>query len=133
MPGTPLFFTMSKQAQAPAMSELLKSGVWSAEEVAALLDTPLSIVLRWCRVGLLVGARQSRGQWAIPGRSLFLFCGRRIEPHYSPETVAALLDKSVDTVRTWIKAGRLQRVKVGCSKSGSVLISETELRRWLGA
>ena len=96
-----------------------------------LLDTPLCLVLRWCAIGLLPGAREKRGEWAIPGRSLFLLCHRRMEPHYSPETVAAMLDKSVETVRGWIKEQRLRKVKVGCAKSGSVLIPESELRRLL--
>jgi excisionase family DNA binding protein len=68
---------------------------------------------------------------AIPGRSLFLFCGRKVEPHYSPETAAALLDKSPETVRGWIKDRRIRKVKVGCAKSASVLIPESELRRLL--
>lgn len=103
-----------------------------------LLDTPLSIVRRWCAVGLLPGARQKRGEWAIPGRSLFLFCERRIEPHYSPETIAALLDKSEKTVRRWLQESeggqpRIKRLKLGVAKSASVLIPESELRRWLNA
>lgn len=127
---------MSKRPSDPTASEILKQGVWTPAEVALLLDTPLSIVRRWCAVGLMPGAREKRGEWAIPGRSLFLFCGRKIEPHYSPETVAALLDKSVETVRGWLKESedgqpRIKRVKVGCAKSGSVLIPESELRRWL--
>lgn len=127
---------MPKRPPEPTASELLKQGVWTPEEVALLLDTPLCLVLRWCAIGLLPGAREKRGEWAIPGRSLFLFCGRRIEPHYSPETVAALLDKSVETVRGWLKESedgkpRIKRVKLGLAKSASVLIPESELRRWL--
>jgi excisionase family DNA binding protein len=120
----------TKESQA-SLTEILQRGSWSAVEVAALLDTPLSIVDRWCAVGLLPGADLVRGQWQISGRSLFLFCGRRIEPHYSPETVAALLDKTADTVRGWIKSGRMRKVKIGTAKSASVLIPESELRRWL--
>lgn len=45
--------------------------VWTPAEVALLLDTPTVIVLRWCALELLPGARQIRGEWAIPGRSLF--------------------------------------------------------------
>ena len=122
---------MPKRPPEPTASELLKQGVWTPEEVALLLDTPLCLVLRWCAIGLLPGAREKRGEWAIPGRSLFLLCHRRMEPHYSPETVAAMLDKSVETVRGWIKEQRLRKVKVGCAKSGSVLIPESELRRLL--
>lgn len=127
---------MPKRPSEPTASELLKQGLWTPEQVALLLDTPLCIVLRWCAVGLMPGAREKRGEWAIPGRSLFLFCNRRIEPHYSPETVAALLDKSVETVRGWLKESedgqpRIKRVKLGVAKSASVLIPESELRRWL--
>jgi len=113
------------------LTDLLRRGTWSAAEVAALLDTPRAIVDRWCAVGLLPGAELLRGEWQISGRSLFLFCGRRIEPHYSPETVAGLLDKTADTVRDWIKSGRMRKVKIGTAKSASVLIPESELRRWL--
>lgn len=105
--------------------------VMTVAEVSALLDTPARLVERWCVAGLLPGAARRAGAWAIPARALSFFCGRRVEPHYSPETAAALLDKSVETVRRWIKARRLAVVKTGTSKSASVLISESELVRWL--
>jgi hypothetical protein len=113
------------------MQEMLMQSVWTPAEVALLLDTPTVIVLRWCALELLPGARQIRGEWAIPGRSLFLFCLRRIEPHYSLKTAAALMDKPLVTLRGWVKRGLIKKVKLGPEKSSSVVISESELRRWL--
>lgn len=121
----------SLMAATPAT--VLRARDWSAEEVAVLLDTPEALVARWCAAGLLPGARRRGGGWAIPGRGLFVFCQRRVEAHYSPETAAALLDRSVETVRGWIKAGRLKVIKTGAAKSAGVLIPESELRRWLAA
>lgn len=125
------FFVMSNRSKEMMLQTMLMQGVWTPAEVSLMLDTPAAIVLRWCRVGLLPGARERLGVWEIPGRSLFLFCGRRLEPHYSLETVAALLDKSVETVRGWAKRGLLAKIKLGTGKSASVLVAESELRRWM--
>jgi excisionase family DNA binding protein len=122
---------MAKNDSQVTLTDLLRRGTWSAAEVAALLDTPRAIVDRWCAIGLMPGAEMVRGDWQISGRSLFLFCGRKIEPHYNIETVAGLLDKSADTVRRWTKSGRMRVVKIGTAKSASVMIPESELRRWL--
>ena len=121
---------MSTSVNTPNAADALKQGTWSAAEVSRLLDVPQVLVERWCRVGLLAASRQGGG-WVISGRALFFFCLRKVEPHYKPETVAALLDRSIETVRGWIKAGRLQTLKLGTAKSATVLVSESELRRWL--
>ena len=130
--GPPLFFflTMPKRSPTPDATDALAKGVWTAAEVSTLLDVPVVLVERWCRVRLLP-ASQRAGEWQIPGRALFLFCSRRIEPHYKPETIAALLDRSVDTVRDWLKQGRFKTIKLGTAKSATVLVAESELRRWL--
>lgn len=112
---------------------VLRARDWSVDEVATLLDTPPALVTRWCVAGLLPGARRCGDAWAIPGRGLFVFCQRRVEAHYSPETAAALLDRSVATIRDWIKDRRLKVIKTGTAKSAGVLIPESELRRWLAA
>lgn len=54
-----------------------------------------------------------------------------IEQHYSPRSVAKLLDLSYETVRNWIKLGRLRVIKTGVAKSSPVLITASELRRFL--
>jgi hypothetical protein len=128
-----LLFFMSRKRAEKTVTDFLMQGEWSPAEVSLLLDTPLAIVERWCRVGLLHGARLKGEAWVIPGRALFLFCGRKVEPHYSPETVAGLLDKSVATVRDWIKQGRMAKVKLGVDAQASVLVAESELRRWISA
>lgn len=118
----------------PGAAEVLRQGVWSAAEVASLMDADLVFVERWCRAGLLPGAthRAATG-WSIPGRALFLFLARRVEPHYSAETVAGLLDASVETVRGWIKAERLPVMKTGTAKSAMVRIPESALIAWMKA
>lgn len=121
---------MPKRSPTAEAADALTQGVWTAAEVAVLLDVPEMLVDRWCRVRLLP-ASQRGGEWQIPGRALFLFCRRRIEPHYKPETIAALLDRSVATVRDWLKQGRLKSIKLGTARSATVLVAESELRRWL--
>lgn len=121
---------MLKRSPTPDAADALAKGVWTAAEVATLLDVPEVLVDRWCRVKLLPAAFRG-GQWWIEGRALFLFCRRRIEPHYKPETIAALLDRSVETVRDWIKERRFKTIKLGTAKSATVLVAESELRRWL--
>jgi hypothetical protein len=121
---------MPKRETTPNAVDALSKGVWTAAEVATLLDVPLVLVERWCRLQILP-ARWRGDQWWIEGRALFLFCHRRIEPHYKPETIAGLLDRSVETVYSWIKSGRLKTIKLGAAKSATVLVAESELRRWM--
>ena len=111
----------------PDAGTLLREGLWCPEEVAVLLDVPAVIVVRWCQVGLIPRALCRDGVWQMPGAGLFLFCQRRLEPHYSVETVAALLDKEPETVRKWIKLGRLRVRKFGASRQASVRVPESEL------
>ena len=130
MPRPFLFLTMPKRSPTPDDADALAKGVWTAAEVATLLDVPQVLVERWCRVKLLPAAFRG-DQWWIEGRALFLFCRRRIEPHYKPETIAGLLDRSVNTVRDWLKSGRIKTVKLGPARSATVLVAESELRRWM--
>jgi hypothetical protein len=116
------FFAMS-------YSELVERN-WTVDEIAQLLDTPPRLVDRWCRVGLL-SAQQRQGVWIVSGRSLALFCGRKVEPFYSAETIAALLDNDEVTVRDWLKRGRLKKKKFGTARSAPVRVPESELVRWL--
>jgi len=106
---------------------VLRRGEWSAVEVAALLDVPLRLVVRWAQTGVVPGCRLRAGAWRLPGRGLFFFLGRRVECHYTPATVAALLDKPVGTVREWIKAGRLRVVKLGVARQAPTLVPESAL------
>lgn len=130
MPRAPFFFAMPKRSPTPDAADALIKGVWTAAEVSAWLDVPLVLVERWCRVKLLPAAFRG-DQWRIEGRALFLFCRRSIEPHYKPETIAGLLDRSVDTVRDWLKSGRMKTLKLGAARSSTVLVAESELRRWM--
>ena len=41
------------------------------------------------------------------------YCGQPGERYYSPETLATILDCSVETVRDWIKKRTLGSVKIG--------------------
>lgn len=111
----------------PDPAALLQRGTWTAAEVAGLLDVPQLIVERWAQTGLVPGARLESGTWRIPGRSLFLFLGRRVEAHYSVQTVAALLDRPLATVRDWIADKRLRSVKLGTAKAAAVLIPESAI------
>lgn len=115
----------------PSAADLLRSGVWSAEQVAVLLDAAVSLVEGWCKLRMLPGAVWRDGRWQIPGPALFFFCGGAFERHYSPETAAALLDVEVSTVRSWIKHGRLPVEKLGTAKSAPVRIRESDLRRFV--
>jgi hypothetical protein len=126
-----LFFTMSKTATTPSAGELLRSGVWSVEQVACMLDTPECIVTRWCVLRLIPGVRQRAGAWQIPGPGLFFLCKGQIELRYSAETIGAMLDISPDTVRDWIKHGRLKKCKWGLARSAPVRVAESELVRFL--
>ncbi len=121
---------MPRRVTLPDAAEALKQGRWSAAEVASLLDVPLPLVRRWCEVGVVPAVHES-GTWWLEGRALFVFCSRSVEPHYSPETVAGLLDRSLETVRGWIKRKRLKTVKLGAARNATVLVPESELRRWL--
>lgn len=128
----PLSFFAVMPAYASPVIE--PSAAFSVPEVCALLDVPEWAVDRWCRAGLLPGAKHRKGSgWIIPGRALSFFCGRSIEPLYSPETVAGILDVSVETVREYLAAGRLEKVKLGSAKSAPVRIRESTLRRWMAA
>lgn len=119
--------------QQPSAAELLRAGVWSVPQVALMLDTPESVVARWCALRLIPGATHKGGEWRIPGPGLSFFQKGAIEPMYSPETVAALLDQSPATVRNWLKAGRMRKVKLGTARGSPVRIKESELRRFIAA
>ena len=121
----------TKGGSVPSAAELLRGGVWTCEQVAMLLDASASQAAAWCKLGLLPGARWKAGQWQIPGASLFFFCEGRVERRLSPETVAALLDVEVSTVRSWIKHGRLPVQKLGIAKGSPVRIKESDLRRFV--
>lgn len=128
------FFKMPRTTKAddlPAAQDLLRSGVWSVAQVAVTLDTPECLVERWCRLRMIPGAFWREGRWHIPGPGLFFFCAGKIEPRYSPETTAALLDMERSTVRSWIKHGRLKKAKWGLAKAAAVRVTESELRRFL--
>lgn len=112
----------------------LARDAWSVAEVAAWLDVPAVLVTRWCEAGHVVGARRDAASaWVLPGRGLFLFLGRKVEAHYSVETVAVMLDAQPETVRGWLKARRLRAVKLGGARQAPVRIAESELARWLKA
>jgi len=132
-----LFFvtlTMSKRAfSTPTAAAVLQNGRWSAAEVATLLDVPVSLVERWAQTGLVPGCSVVAGQWMLPGRSLFLFLGRRIEPHYSVQTVATLLDRPVETVRGWLRLGRLSSVKLGLARQSACPVPESAVIKLLRA
>jgi hypothetical protein len=115
------------------VAAVLEQGTWKASEVAAMLDTPLAVVVRWCQVGVIRGAFYSAGAWRIPGRALFLFLARRVECHYSVATVAAMLDKPEDTIRTWIQQKRLPVVKLGLARQASAVVPESALIKFLKA
>lgn len=115
----------------PNAADLLRSGVWSAEQVALLMDTPVGMVEGWCKLRMLPGSAWNDGRWHIPGPALFFFCGGSFERHYSPETAAALLDVEVSTVRSWIKHGRMPVEKLGVAKSAPVRIKDSILRRFV--
>lgn len=117
-------------AKLPARAEPER---YSADEVVALLDVPAWCVERWCKGGLIPGARWVRGAWSIPARGLALFLRRTVEPLYSPEQVAGLLSVTVPTVREYLAAGRLKSVKLGTAKGSPVRVPESELRRWIAA
>lgn len=106
---------------------------FSVPEVCALLDAPEWAVLRWCRAGLLPGAKHGRKGWTISGRALSFFCGRSVECLYSPETVAGILELEVETVREYLSSGRLPKVKLGTAKGSPVRVAESDLRRWIAA
>jgi excisionase family DNA binding protein len=124
--------TSTKGGSVPDAASLLRGGVWSCEQVGTLLDAAPVQVAAWCKLGLLPGASWKAGRWAIPGAALFFFCEGRIERRLSPETVAALLDVEVSTVRSWIKYGRLPVWKLGPAKGSPVRIKESDVRRFLG-
>lgn len=124
---------MPKRASSPSALDLLKQGEWSVDQVSLLLDVESFFVERWCKLRLIQGARWRDGRWTMPGAGLFFFLQANLEPHYSPETVARMLDQEPSTVRSWLKHGRLKRVKLGAAKSAPVLIAESELRRFLDA
>lgn len=117
----------------PAAADALKQGTWTVEEVAAMLDTPPAIVARWCSLQILDAKKGRHAPWLIPGRSLFLFCQRRLEPHYRPATAARMLDVEECTVRDWITQGRLKRLKLGTARKATVLIPESEVLKFLKA
>lgn len=116
---------------APDAASLLRGGVWTCEQVAAIVDSSAVQVGMWCRLGLLPGSKWKRDRWQIPGAALFFFCEGRVERMLSPETVAALLDVEASTVRGWIKQRRLPVHKLGGAKSSPVRIKESELRRFV--
>lgn len=116
---------------APTAQDLLRSGVWSVDQVAVLLDTPACIVERWCRLKMIPGVQWRDGRWHIPGPGLFFFCKGQIEPRYSAETAAAMLCIEESTVRSWLKHGRLRKAKWGVAKAAAVRITESELKRFL--
>ncbi len=118
---------------APSSLKIDGNAVFSVEEACALLDVPEWAVTRWCRAGLLPGACYKRNAWVIPGRALSFFCGRAVEPLYSPETIAGILDLEVETVRQYLADGRLPKIKLGTAKSAPVRVSESALRRWIAA
>jgi excisionase family DNA binding protein len=141
MPARGLFFfltmrvkstsTSTKGGSVPSAAELLRGGVWTCEQAGMLLDASAAQVAAWCKLGLLPGALWKAGRWAIPGAALFFFCEGRVERRLSPETVAALLDVEVSTVRSWIKHGRLPVQKLGIAKGSPVRIKESDLRRFV--
>lgn len=104
----------------------------SVSEVARLLDVPVWSVERYCLSGLIEGARRRDGAWQVPARGLSFFCGRSIEPMYSPETVAQILEITVETVREYLASGRLRKVKLGTAKCSPVRVKDSDLRRWVG-
>jgi excisionase family DNA binding protein len=121
----------TKGGSVPSAADLLRGGVWTCEQAGMLLDASAAQVAAWCKLGLLPGASWKAGRWAIPGAALFFFCEGRIERRLSPETVAALLDVEVSTVRSWIKHGRLPVRKLGSAKGSPVRIKESDLRRFV--
>lgn len=107
---------------------------WLSEvEAARWLDVPVWSVQRWCEAGLVPGARHGAAGWRLPRRGLLFFCGRTVEPMYSPESVAAILELSVETVRGYLSAGRLRSVKLGAARCAPVRVAESELRRFARA
>lgn len=125
---------MAKKGSSAGETVMLMGRDWSVPEVATWLDTAETLVTRWCTLRMIAGARLVRGAWVIPGRGLFLFCRRRIEPHYSMRSAAELLDfATAETIETWIEQGRLATVKLGTAKSAPVRIPESEIERLLKA
>lgn len=114
-------------------AQVLQKGTWTAAEVAALLDVPEVIVMRWAQTGVVRGCTYSQGQWRLPGRGLFFFLAGRLEQHYRVKTAAALLDVSERTLEGWIKAGRLPVRKLGTASASTVLVPESALLALLTA
>jgi len=85
--------------------------VYSPEEVADLCELPVAIVLRHLRApgrSFFPGAwEESDGHWRVPEDGVRAFMGRRIERHYSLQSVAELLELSYDHVWRTVKAQRL--------------------------
>lgn len=129
------FLTMPKREQHEDMTtaQVLQKGIWTAAEVAALLDVPEMIVMRWAQTGIVRGCTYSQGQWRLPGRGLFFFLQGRLEQHYRVKTAAALLDVSERTLEGWIKAGRLPVRKLGTASASTVLVPESALLALLKA
>jgi excisionase family DNA binding protein len=114
-------------------SQVLQKGVWTAAEVAALLDVPDAVAMRWAQTGIVRGCTYSQGQWRLPGRGLFFFLAGRVEQHYRVKTAAALLDISERTLENWITEGRLKVRKLGTSSASTVLLPESALLALLRA
>jgi excisionase family DNA binding protein len=114
-------------------AQVLQKGTWTAAEVAALLDVPEAIAMRWAQTGIVRGCTYSQGQWRLPGRGLFFFLQGRLEQHYRVKTAAALLDVSERTLEGWIKAGRLLVRKLGTASASTVLVPESALLALLKA
>ncbi len=120
-----------RTTKAPSAADLLRDGTWSVEQVAALLDTPDRIVMRWCQLRLIPGAVHRQGTWQIPGRGLFFFCGGSIERMYSLDTAAAMLELSKTTLEGWVKRGTMKKVKWGVEKQSDIRITEGELMKFM--
>ena len=114
----------------PDAAELLRSGTWTAEQVALLLDVEVPIVIRWCQMRLIPGAVWHDGRWQIPGTGLFFFCAGSFDRRVSPKTAAALMDVPLNTMKSWIKHGRSPKGKLGVAQSSLVRIKESDLRRF---
>ena len=118
--------------------------VFSADEVAVLMELPVALVRARCRVSFFPGAYQVGGVWMIPEAGLRVALRCVVEPHFRLRTAAGIMGisyetlydvtqavTSLDEVLAPGKSVRARLVSLGATRP-LMLIPECEIRRVMG-
>ena len=114
-------------------------------ELAQLLELPVRLVRARCRLSFFCGAEeQDDGSWTIPAKAARLVLRANIEPLYSINSAARLLDVSsvslrrivhgVNDLASPLPRGKRLRALLLCLGEGEPVkrVPESELSRYIG-